>query len=74
MNGGFIGFGSKLVLTGYRRSFPRNYEMFSYLTFDLNFQVQLRSLYYYYGGLSRVKKKVTLLFCNSIMSFDLGFY
>jgi hypothetical protein len=34
----------KLVLTGYRKSYPMTSEIFSYLNFDLNFMVKLRPL------------------------------
>jgi hypothetical protein len=35
-----IGFRAKIVLAGYRKSYTRNPEMFSYLTFDLYFKVK----------------------------------
>jgi hypothetical protein len=34
----------KIVLTGYRKSYPRNLKMCSNLTFDLNFKVKLEHL------------------------------
>jgi hypothetical protein len=38
-----IGFRTKKVLLGYRKSYLRNLEMYQYLTFDLYFKVKLRS-------------------------------
>jgi hypothetical protein len=32
----------KIVLPRYRKSYPQNREMYSYLTFDLNFKFKLR--------------------------------
>jgi hypothetical protein len=38
----------KIVLTGYRKSYPRNLKMFSNLTFYLNFKVKVRSICWFY--------------------------
>jgi hypothetical protein len=44
-----IGFRAKMALTGYRKSYPRNLKMFSNLTFDLNFKVELRPFCWFYS-------------------------
>jgi hypothetical protein len=38
----------KIVLTVYKKSYPRNRKMFSNLTFHLNFKVKLRSICWFY--------------------------
>jgi hypothetical protein len=38
----------KIVLPGYRNSYPRNSKIHSYLTFDLRFKVKLRSICWFW--------------------------